>query len=266
MKKDMKKLVKTKLSKTMGILAAVLILLPLSCAENVVDPEDSRSLLGDWILTRVTQTENNQTFVNTPDEIKYYIFLNLFEDEVYDYMVLDENGLHSGTGDWQMHHSTITFHDFLGKDFSGVYDIKLNQFTVTSDEGFPIDADRFTFEYTYDEDNTDPRLVGEWYKIRTDYYTSNGDYSITPAEESKYVNLYFYADGYYVDEVINRGNPDKQTGTWNVVFDILRTYYDNGELIVNRYKVEGNRLKFIIRTYDEKIGEVITLEEIYEKE
>ena len=236
-----------------------------SCTENAVDPEDFAYLTGDWVLTRIYIEDNGNLEVGTPQDYFFYLFLSMYDNEEYDYVLLDETGLKSGSGDWYLNGNTITFENFEGRTISGVYNFKIDQFEFTSDDGFPFDADRFTFEYTFDTYVIMPQLVGSWDLIRTDYYTSQGNSSTFPDKEKRWVSIDLYSDGFYVDEVRDNSGTNYQEGSWNVFFDVLRTYYDNGDLVVNRFLVEGDNLILIYNLYDAVLREIIEVQEIYLK-
>lgn len=248
--------------KRLFITALPLVLLLGACSE--IDETDIQDIEGNWVLTQITARYDDGTEISTPADIDYYLFLMLFDDGLYDYVLMGETGTETGRGEWDINSVELIFYDFQGKTLKGPYEIDYDQFTFTTNDLWR-DPEDVTLEFTVDLNNVDLGLVGEWELTETFYTEPSGTMTTTPQKEDFYVTIWLDSDGSFDDKVIDNGQTSRQSGAWNVALDVLRTYYNSGVTFFNRYARSGNNLFLSYKYWDETIDGLVAVTQTYEK-
>ncbi len=232
-----------------------------SCVENGTDPDLIADFDGDWLMTNIREDYDDNTYwASSPDDADYHVFLQMFDDESYKYVIIDKALLIDGIGNWRAWDNKLKFYDFNGQDIEGTFSMSNQQFSFITSDFNRENMTSTTWLFTYDRINVDPALAGLWDLTRIDSIrgTDTNSYSVLDVQIDEVYEFNAGGDFFNQTRPRNGGSWSTVSGSWDYAFNILRLYNNDGLLSYYKYDSDGYELMLIRRKWHRDIEDYIT--------
>lgn len=117
---------------TVIVLTVFIALFFINCGDDNPAASAEESLVGTWVLTKMTATSSEGTLTFTPEQIS--VTVTIKSDHTYQATIIQQGITTTETGTWSISGNTVTFTDSDGESTAVTFTIEGNELTITFTE------------------------------------------------------------------------------------------------------------------------------------